>query len=396
MSETDIVLLAPATWSVATSLPHYTARVLAKTNRVLIVEPLTAVSTLIREARWQKRDWTFKHGIRQLDRNLWLYTPPALGLPGHMRAKFVGNCNARIASVFINRVIRQLAFHNPLIWTFGYNTASLIRHLSGRLRIYDCGDNFEAFARNDRQRKLVRFYETETCKAADLVFACTEELAEARSAPDRATYAVPCAAELEFFGQAILDDTVVPADIAGFAKPVIGYVGGCDPLRLDLDLIRHVASTHPEWSLVFVGYIWFGFDKGKLADLPNVHFLGSKSYSNFPAYLKGMDVCIAPFHRNELTRYGDMLKIYEYLASGRPVVSTTNPAARRLEPTVRIADDPVDFVAAIEAELTAPESARDQRMLAVQPHNWDNRVKEKWRLMERFLKAAGSDHPGPG
>ena len=392
MPETDIVLLAPATWSVATSLPHYTARVLAKTNRVLIVEPLTAVSTLIREARWQKRNWTFSYGVRQLDNNLWLYTPPAFGLPGHMRANFVSDFNARIASLLINRVVRQLAFHNPLIWTFGYNTANLIRSLPGCLRIYDCGDNYEAFARNERQRKLVRLYEEKTCRAADLVFACTEELAEARSSRNYATYAVPCAADLEFFGQAILDDTIVPPDIAGFPKPVIGYVGGCDPLRLDVNLIRHVASAHPEWTLVFVGYIWYGFDTEILADLPNVHFLGSKSYNDFPAYLKGMDVCIAPFRRNELTMYGDMLKIYEYLASGRPVVSTTNPAARRLEKTVRIADAPADFVAAIEAELASPMSARDQRMLAVQPHTWDNRVAEKWRLMEPFLKNVGRHH----
>lgn len=381
----DIILLAPATWSVATSLPQYTARELAKNNRVLVVEPLTAASTLIREARWQKRKWTFKHGVAQIGENLWLYTPPALGIPGHTRARFVSDFNAHIATLLINRIIRQLDFKNPLIWTFGYNTSRLVKYLSGRLKLYDCGDNFVAFARNERQRRLVQEYEAETCKAVDLVFACSELLADTLRNLNHATYLVPCAADLDFFGQATHPETMVPQDLAALPKPIVGYLGGCDPLRLDVALIRHLALAHPEFTFAFVGYIWFGFDTLKLADLANIHFLGSRPYADFPAYLKGMDVCIAPFHRNELTMYGDMLKIYEYLAAGKPVVSTTNPASCRLRNCLQIADDPISFAAAIQRELNASPSAQAERMLAVQPHTWENRVAEKWRLIEPFL-----------
>ncbi len=381
----DIILLAPATWSVATSLPQYTARELAKNNRVLVVEPLTAASTLIREAHWQKRTWTFQHGIRQIGENLWLYTPPALGLPGLTRARFVGGFNARIATILINRISRQLDFKNPLIWTFGYNTGRLVKYLPGRLKLYDCGDNFEAFALNERQRKLVQEYEAETCKAVDLVFACSELLAEVRRKFNDKTYLVPCAADLEFFGQAAHPGTMVPQDLASLPKPIVGYLGGCDPLRLDVTLIRHLALALPEYTFAFVGYIWFGFDTSTLADLPNIHFLGSRPYADFPAYLKGMDVCIAPFHRNELTMYGDMLKIYEYLAAGKPVVSTTNPASCRLRDSLQIADDPISFAAAIQRGLNASSSAQAERILAVQPHTWKNRVAEKWRLIEPFL-----------
>ena len=151
-----------------------------------------------------------------------------------------------------------------------------------------------------------------------------------------------------------------------------------------------MARAHPDWSIVLVGYVWFGFDPAQLTICPNIHVLGPQSYDAFPGFLKAMDVCIMPFPLNGITLNGDALKLYEYLAGGRPVVSTRVPAARRLAGVVRIADTPEDFIAAVEAALAEPPGAQADRLAAVQPHSWDARNRQK----AAHINAALARSPG--
>ena len=127
---------------------------------------------------------------------------------------------------------------------------------------------------------------------------------------------------------------------------------------------RSWRRPRPEWQLLLVGALDLTGYPGKadaLAALPNVHWLGRLPAPQVPSAIASMDVCLLPYERNEWTANIDSLKLYEYLACGKPVVSTDVPAARAFEPLVRIADDPALFVAAIEAALADNALGGDRR-----------------------------------
>ncbi|MBR0670933.1 glycosyltransferase [Neoroseomonas soli] len=383
----DIVILGPAEWGVIQSVTAYTARGFARANRVLYVEPFGSWITLRRTARWQERRLEARPSIEEVADNLWTYRPPAVGVPGLTRWRLASEANGVILAWLLRGAARRLGFRDPILWSPLYNSAALFRHFPARLRIFESVDFDAAMARDAAHRALVLALEEESCRAADIVLAVTEELAAPLRAFNPATHVVPCAAAPEIFGRALLAETAVPEAIARLPGPVIGYLGGIDPWKIDIGLLRQVAQSRPDWSIALVGYVWFGFDRSVFADCPNIHLLGPQRYEDFPGFLKGMDACVMPFPLNEVTLRGDALKCYEYLAGGRPVVSTPVPAARRLAEVVRIAETPAAFIAAIEAALADPPEALIRRLAAVAPHSWDARIRQKAEIIRAALDA---------
>lgn len=385
----EVVCLGTVEWLVIHSVAEYTMLELSQTHRVLFVEPFRSWLARGRVAKLQARRHQARPRLEQVADRLWVYRPPAIGLPGTSRWMWPAAVNGWLLALLLRRVTRRLGFRRPVLWTYLYDSAAFLRRFGAALTIYECADHDEALARDDRQRRLIRRHEASTCRTADLVFAVTEELAAPRRAYNPETHEVNCAAATNFFGTALLAGTSVPPDIAGLPRPVLGYLGGVDPWKIDVPLLRGIAEARPDWTIALVGYVWFGFDAAAFAGCPNIHLLGAKAYADFPAYLKGMDVGLIPFPLNDITRNGDALKLYEYLAGGRPVVSRAVPAARRLSPPVRIADTAGEFIAAIEAALAEPPEAAAARAATVQPHSWAVRTRQKKALIATALARRG-------
>lgn len=381
----DIVCLGPVEWLVVRSVAEPTMLCLSRKNRVLFVEPFRSVAGLIRETRRQRRRPRLRWGLRQEDRGLWVYSPPPLGIPGTSRWWWPPEVNGWILNRLLRRVMRTLGFDRPLVWTFLLESAAAVRRLPGRLSIYDCIDQYEALVRSERVLGRVRTLEAELCRQADLVFGITEGLVSPRRALNPHTFEVNGAADLEHARKALLETTRVPADLACLGRPVVGYLGSIDPWKIDVSLLTQIARARPHWQIALVGYVWFGFDPGVFREFPNIRLLGPKRYDEFPGYLKGMDVCIMPFLLNEITRNGESMKCYDYLAAGKAVVSTRVPSARRLSSVVRIADSAEAFISAIEASLPDSRDAVARRLAAVTPYTWERRVEEKSRLILRRL-----------
>lgn len=381
----DIICLAPAEWGVIRASTEYTMFSFARTNRVVYVEPFASWVTLWRAARWQRRRLERKPELEQVRENFWVYRPPPIGLPGITRFRIASALNGRILAWLLRGVSRRLGFRDPILFSPLYNSASFLRNFPARLRVFENQDYDAALARSEHHKRLVLDLEAETCRAADLCFAVTDELADIVRRFNPNVHPVYCGAALEVYGRALDPATVVPEAIARLPKPVIGYLGGVDPWKIDIGLLRHIARARPDWSIALVGYVWFGFDASVFADCPNIHVLGPQPYEDLPRFVKGMDVGILPFPLNDITRNGDAVKTYEYLAAGRPVVSTPVPAARRLAPLVRIAETPEGFVSAIEAALAEPPEAQAARHAAVRPHSWEERARQKAEWIRRAL-----------
>jgi UDP-galactopyranose mutase len=157
--------------------------------------------------------------------------------------------------------------------------------------------------------------------------------------------------------------------------------------RMDLSLLRDVATLRPDWQLVILGPV-VKIDEADLPRLPNIHYLGSKSYAELPSYLSGWDVALLLFAKNDATRFISPTKTPEYLAAGKPVVSTSIRDVVRpysVKGLVRIADTPSDFVAACAAALGEPNKGWLRRADAfLAQMSWDT----TWQQMEAMMDRA--------
>ncbi|HKE92694.1 MAG TPA: glycosyltransferase, partial [Povalibacter sp.] len=189
---------------------------------------------------------------------------------------------------------------------------------------------------------------------------------------------------------------VEPADLAAVPHPRIGYAGVIKR-QLDFDLLLRLARARPQWSLVLVGPVTNVEGKelplAALRQLPNVHFLGNKPAAELPGYIQHFDVCLMCYDVNDYTRYIYPLKLHEYLASGRPTVSSPIDAMRNFSHIVTIANDEAEWLAAIEHGLneTDRDAAAAARKAVARANDWDTLVE---RIAALFPAAATSPQPG--
>ncbi|MEO5996248.1 MAG: glycosyltransferase [Chitinophagaceae bacterium] len=225
-------------------------------------------------------------------------------------------------------------------------------------------------------------------KNADLVFTGGHSLFEAKKHRHSQIYPFPSSIDKEHFTKARLD-MHEPEDQRLIPHPRIGFYGVIDE-RMDTDLIAKVAREKPEWHFVMIGPV-VKIDNNSLPRLSNIHYLGGKSYSELPEYLAGWDIAIIPFALNESTKFISPTKTPEYLAAGKPVISSSirdvvKPYGENK--LVHIADTPEDFISAAEKEL----KIKDQKpwLTAVDAflgeNSWDHTWNEMMNLIINVLE----------
>jgi UDP-galactopyranose mutase len=232
-----------------------------------------------------------------------------------------------------------------------------------------------------RLRKL----EAELLRRADLVFTGGRSLYEAKRGQHRSAHCFPSSVDVEHFGQARAAGPD-PIDQLGIPAPRLGFFGVIDE-RMDLELLEAVARARPDWQLVMLGPV-VKIDPESLPRLPNIHWLGGKPYKELPRYIAGWDVALLPFARNEATRFISPTKTPEYLAAGKPVVSTSITDVVRPygeAGLAAIADTPAEFVSAVERVLAEDGTARQARVDELLAEmSWDR----TWFAMQELIDAA--------
>jgi UDP-galactopyranose mutase len=201
-------------------------------------------------------------------------------------------------------------------WYYTPMMLSFSRHLEAVCTVYDCMDELANFKFAPPELTIL---ERELMAAADVVFTGGYSLWEAKRDRHRNIHPFPSSVDRAHFAQARALRSE-PADQAALPWPRLGFYGVVDE-RMDLELLGALADARPEWSLVVVGPV-VKIDPAQLPKRPNLHYLGGKTYDELPRYLAGWDVALMPFAINESTRFISPTKTPEYLAGGRPVVST--------------------------------------------------------------------------
>jgi UDP-galactopyranose mutase len=265
-----------------------------------------------------------------------------------------------IQQAMIDRLFAEQQIRDYVLWYYTPMALGWTRHLKPLATVYDCMDELSMFKNAPRS---LRDREAELFRRADLVFTGGQSLYEAKRDQHANVYAFPSSIDRAHFAQARnrIED---PADQAGIPHPRMGFFGVVDE-RFDIELLDAISEARPDWNFVIIGPV-VKINEEDLPHRANIHYLGSKSYKELPAYLAGWDVAALLFARNDSTRFISPTKTPEYLAAGRPVVSTSIRDVVRPYGKlglVRIADDAAEFVKAA-AEIGMDERVEDAAWLA--------------------------------
>jgi len=259
---------------------------------------------------------------------------------------------------------------SPILWYYTPMALGFTAHLPAALTVYDCMDELSAFKFAPPRLKDL---EAELFKKADLVFTGGQRLYEAKCKQHPAVKAFPSSIDKAHFAKA-KQDLPAPADQAAIPEPRLGFFGVIDE-RMNMGLLAAIADAKPDWQLVMIGPV-VKIDPATLPQRPNIHYLGGKSYQELPAYLSGWQVALLPFAINESTAFISPTKTPEYLAAGKPVVSS--PIRDVVRPygeqgLVHIASSPEEFVAAIEVAMGQEQDKAWQQKVAAFMRNmsWD-------------------------
>lgn len=263
----------------------------------------------------------------------------------------------------------QGKFDQPVQWFYDPMAAPcFIGKIGERANVYDCMDELSQFKFAPpeivaRERKLL--------DAADVCFAGGRKMWLSKSRYNDNCHFYGCGVEVAHFGKARKAETEIPEDVKGLKKPILGYFGVVDE-RLDYDLLAKLADANPDWSIVMVGPT-AKVNPDELPKRANLHWLGRREYAQLPNYTKAFDVCLMPFALNEATEFINPTKALEYMATGRPIVSTAVPdVVSNFSEAVNIAISQDCFIEMCQRALQAPDDETIQRGLKMADNNqWD-------------------------
>lgn len=295
----------------------------------------------------------------------------------------------------LGRLLDELiALHGgarPVFWFYTPAMYSFASHIDAAAVIYDCMDELANFKFAPARLKVC---EQALMTRADTVFTGGYSLYDAKKHRHHNIHPFPSSVDRTHFmaARTLLNE---PKDQIGIPGPRLGYYGVLDE-RLDLDLIRSVAAMRPDMSFIFIGPV-VKISEQELPRAHNIHYLGQKCYTKLPAYLAGWDVALMPFALNEATRFISPTKTPEYLAAGRPVVSTPIQDVVRSYGDVEgvfIADGPAAFAKACDAALSLPVAHGrwlDEADAMLATMSWDNTFRDMSAIMERAIVDAGRE-----
>lgn len=272
-------------------------------------------------------------------------------LPGTGRSHWMEAQNVRFFSGRAARMVSARDNRPLLLWVYHPSylpAADRIRH---EALVYDCMDPFVAF-RAERNKARVDEQEQELIRRANVVFTGGHSLQAAKEGTNPQTHCFPSGVDLPHFMKALRGRVKRPNDVADLPRPVFGYWGAVDE-RIDFGLIETLCQNLGEGSIVFLGPL-VGMDRPPV-DSPNFYYLGEKDYGILPSYLAAFDVCLLPFRISPLTSAMSPTKTPEYLAGGKPVVSTPLPDVQRVwGDVISIAETADEFAEAMARELRRP------------------------------------------
>ena len=347
----DIVCFSHLRWNFVYQRPQHLLSRFAKVGRVFMIEEPVADS----------RTWMEFNTPE----------PSVVVLTPHIDQHAVHDTQLLLDGL-LREAGEEHSIDNFIAWFYTPMALPLLKNFyQPDLVIYDCMDELSAFK---NAPPMLRSHEQELMTLADIVFTGGHNLYRAKKALHHNIHPFPSSIDKKHFGQARFV-TEIPPDQQIVKGIKLGFFGVIDE-RFDISLIAEVADKRPDWNIILIGPV-VKVDPATLPQNKNIYYLGSKSYQELPSYLAGWDVALIPFAMNESTEFISPTKTPEYLAGGKPVVST--PIKDVVEPygtngLVYIAGTADEFIEGIEWALALKDSAAWLKAVDHQlaDNSWDN------------------------
>jgi UDP-galactopyranose mutase len=332
LAKDDLICFSHVRWDVVYQRPQHLMSRCARERRVFFIEePIIEAGEpdLNVEVHW------VAHGDGS---RVWVVVP-------HISPDLSDKERTQVMQTFLHGLLLDYDIRSYILWYDTPTALPFTRWLRPQVVVYDCMDELSLFKNADPQLSTL---EMELFGIADLVFTGGHSLYKAKRTQHSNVYCFPSSIDQEHFAQArsVLPE---PDDQQSIPHPRLGFFGVLDE-RLDARLLAGIAEARPDWHVVLIGPI-------VRPDLPkraNIHYLDMKTYEGLPAYLAGWDVALLPFALNESTRFINPVKLAEYLAAGKLVISTPIPDAIQFYSElgmVQIAESVDGFIAAIGEAL---------------------------------------------
>ena len=365
----DLVCFSHLRWNFVYQRPQHLLSRAARDRRVFVIEePLYDNGSMHCE-------------ISECEDGVWVVVPH---LPEGLRSEVATEAVLR---EMIDRLFAEQEIQEYVLWYYTPMALAFTSHLKPITTVYDCMDELSAFR---GAAPSIREREQQLFKCADLVFTGGQSLYEAKRDQHKSVHAFPSSIDQAHFAQA-RTSLSEPSDQKEIPHPRMGFFGVIDE-RFDIELLDRVAKQRPEWQFVIIGPV-VKIDPATLPRHQNIHYLGSKSYKELPFYLAGWDVALLLFARNEATRFISPTKTPEYLAAGKPVVSTSIKDVVRPygeQKLARIADSDQEFIRAVEDLLSQNESEKAEWLTRVDSFlstmSWD----DTWSRMAELIESIES------
>lgn len=391
----SIVCISPQVWDadLPTNRQQIMRRAARRGHEVLFVESGSLLGRGLeglarhpwREARARLAGARVAEGVR---------VRSALNLvPRGKKYALASRVNFALTAAMLRRAVAELA-PPTILWIYDPAAARLVGSVGEAFAVYDCVDDYaEQYAPDRRRQKLVAAADREAGRLARLVFATTEALAERHRQANPRTFLVPNAADYEHFSAAS-DRSLAAPEVRDLPRPVLGFAGNLTAAKVDFRLLEELARERPAWTLLLVGPVRPPAEASlrQLTMLSNVHWVGWKRYADLPRYVAAFDIGLCPYAANAYTRNVFPLKVYEYLAAGKPVVATGTPSLAGMEPDVLVAESAASLVEAVESALaaSAPDD-RERRMALAARNTWDTRTERLLALISAELETCRAE-----
>lgn len=393
ISNRDIVIVGLQPWDVEIgSNCKNIALEFSKHNRVLYVNsPLDRI-TLMRHKQdpgVRKRVNILKRkedAIVKIGENLWNYYPDKMiesinWIKSRSIFNNLNRYNNKIFAASIQRAVKQLGFSNILLFNDNdiFRSFYLKDFLKPDKSIYYSRDFLLAV---DYWKTHGIKLEPEIIAKSDCCVANSTYLTNYCKQYNSNSFYVGQGCELDMFFDH--KNNHKPVDMEFVKSPVIGYVGALQSIRLDLEIIKHIAKQRPQWNIILVGPEDEQFKVSELHRIKNIHFLGAKQPAELPAYINAFDVCLNPQLVNAVTIGNYPRKIDEYLAMGKPVVATRTEAMSIFEAHTYLGNSKDDYVTLIEKALEENSTTLTcERKLFAKEHSWENSVKDIYAAVNK-------------
>lgn len=346
---------------------------------ILYFDPSVSIISPIKDRKAIKKVVAFLKKGYNPQKNITVYALPPV-FPFFNKYRVINKINQKIMSNYVNSKIKKHKFKNINLWCYSPTACDIVDKIKKDKLIYDCVDRHSGYG-GLMNVEVVDNMEKDLAIKSDIVFSTAIGLYETLVNYNKNSHMIPNGCAYELFSKAHFEKFETPIELKDVKGKVLGFVGMLQEC-IDYDLIEKIAKERPFDTIIFIGRTLPGVDIEYLKKYPNIIFKGLIPQKDLPAYISKFDLCLNTFKEGKLSKDVSPLKFYEYLATGKPIVSTKEPLqVADFADCVYIAENHTEFLKLIEVALSEENEDKTNLRLAYgEKCSWDERVLEMERL----------------